>query len=267
MNLKFACYIFFIFLIVSFSTCVKNDESAHATDIAYGAGNSIDESSAGKNSGVNVFPKEMYVNASEGLRVRSSPNINGDRIGLLPHLAVITVVGEYAEDVVIDDISGKWVLMQFITRHKQANGLKPLEGWVFSGYLIDWSQDEYQIFLDSINFSQYYQADSARKIARNSSPNNQWSYWSPGNNWTVYGFGSDNKYYSGLIETSYRTSGTWQIKDNSLIFSQIEHGDSEPEINNPPLLISYKCVIIGNNTLLLRNENPENQITEIFFLE
>jgi hypothetical protein len=200
--------------------------------------------------------KVMYVNALEGLRFRSTPDINGERIGLLPHLAEITVISEGIDDITIDNIRGKWVLMQYRTRVDMAYGTSPLEGWVFNGYLMDWSEDEYQNQLKKIDFELHFKADNEQKII---------GRWTPGSDWYRYIFSSDGTYSCSLLETSYSKSGTWQVKDNSLFLSQIEQGDYEPEVNDPPLIYVYKFAVIGNDTLLVRNVNEEHELTEIFF--
>jgi hypothetical protein len=73
------------------------------------------------------FPKTMYVNATDGLRVRNSPDINGEKLGLLDYLAKINITREDNNTVNIGGIDGKWV---YIT--------EPIEGWVFDGFLVDY---------------------------------------------------------------------------------------------------------------------------------
>jgi hypothetical protein len=70
--------------------------------------------------------KIMYVNSPEGLRVRASPSINGDRIGLLDHLTEVRIIREDNDIVIIEGIEGKWVFI-----------ISPVGGWVFSGFLED----------------------------------------------------------------------------------------------------------------------------------
>jgi hypothetical protein len=67
----------------------------------------------------------MYVNAPEGLRVRNSPSIDGDRIALLDNLTEVLVIGEDENYVNIDGISGKWTFIE-------AGNIR---GYVFGGYL------------------------------------------------------------------------------------------------------------------------------------
>jgi hypothetical protein len=67
----------------------------------------------------------MYVNAPEGLRVRNSPGLDGDRIALLDNLTEVLVMEEDENNVNIDGISGKWTFIE-------AGNIR---GWVFGGYL------------------------------------------------------------------------------------------------------------------------------------
>ena len=66
-----------------------------------------------------------YVNASAGLRVRSSPDLNAQRIGVLDNLTEVRVMEEDGNSLNIDGIEGKWTLVE------SGNIL----GWVFGGYL------------------------------------------------------------------------------------------------------------------------------------
>jgi hypothetical protein len=82
-----------------------------------------------KNQPVNTqkdFPKTMYVNAADGLRVRNSPSSDGERIGLLNDLTEVTITKEDNNTVNIGGTDGKWV---YIT--------EPIEGWIFDGFLAD----------------------------------------------------------------------------------------------------------------------------------
>jgi len=68
----------------------------------------------------------MYVFAPNGLRVRNSPNINGEIIGRLQFGEMVEILRENSVTVTIDTLIGKWV---YITTNS-------VEGWVFNGYLI-----------------------------------------------------------------------------------------------------------------------------------
>jgi hypothetical protein len=87
--------------------------------------------------------KTMYINASGGLRVRSLPSIDGERIGLLNYSTEISITREVNKNLIINGIEGKWVYI------KADN----IEGWVFSGYLsdrIELDQKKYEVKLQGI---------------------------------------------------------------------------------------------------------------------
>ena len=75
------------------------------------------------------FPKTMYVNATEGLRVRNSPSSDGEKVGLLKHNTQVIITKEDINTVNIGGVEGKWV---YITT--------PVEGWVFDGFLVDFEK-------------------------------------------------------------------------------------------------------------------------------
>jgi len=69
--------------------------------------------------------RKMYVNALEGLRVRNSPGLDGDRIALLDFKTEVVAKIEDENSVIIDGIEGKWTFIEF----------NDIKGWVFGGYL------------------------------------------------------------------------------------------------------------------------------------
>jgi hypothetical protein len=73
------------------------------------------------------MPRLMYVNSPEGLRIRSNPNINSERIYLLPNKSPVEILERENEEINIDGIPGNWLLIKY----------NSIEGWVFSGYLIN----------------------------------------------------------------------------------------------------------------------------------
>jgi len=68
--------------------------------------------------------KKMYVNATSGLRVRSLPSTDSERLGLLDHLIEVDVIKEGNIEI-INGVRGKWVYIN-----------SPMEGWVYSGFLL-----------------------------------------------------------------------------------------------------------------------------------
>ena len=77
-----------------------------------------------KKSSYEKYQKKMYVNASSGLRVRSMPSTDSERVGLLENGTEVIVVKEELNTIVINDVQGKWALIN-----------SPIEGWVFTGFL------------------------------------------------------------------------------------------------------------------------------------
>jgi hypothetical protein len=68
----------------------------------------------------------IYVNSKEGLRVRSKPDINSEKIFLLNDKQAITVLNKDTKNVTIDGVDGSWYLIQ----------AEEAKGWVFSGYTV-----------------------------------------------------------------------------------------------------------------------------------
>ncbi|MCL2601488.1 MAG: SH3 domain-containing protein [Treponema sp.] len=66
-----------------------------------------------------------YVKAPAGLRVRNSPDINAERIGVLDDLTEVLVLKKDGNNLTIDGISGKWTLIETYD----------IQGWVFGGFL------------------------------------------------------------------------------------------------------------------------------------
>jgi hypothetical protein len=72
------------------------------------------------------FPKIMFVNAADGLRVRNSPSSDGEKIGLLSYLSWVRITKEDNNTVNIGGVDGKYVYITY-----------PKEGWIFNGFLED----------------------------------------------------------------------------------------------------------------------------------
>ncbi|GMO62457.1 MAG: hypothetical protein Ta2A_09080 [Treponemataceae bacterium] len=107
------------FLILLLISCKKTDNTKDSFD--------------NENSDDNEL---MYVNSSEGLRVRAEPNIDSEKIYLLNNNQGVTILKKDVNNVQIDGINGNWYLVQ----------ADEITGWVFSGYLSnDYNYDEVTI--------------------------------------------------------------------------------------------------------------------------
>ena len=68
-----------------------------------------------------------YVNATGGLRMRESPDLNSKRILTIPDSSPIEIIEAQSEAITIDGKEGRWTKVKF----------KTTEGWVFGAYLAD----------------------------------------------------------------------------------------------------------------------------------
>ncbi|TGL62033.1 SH3 domain-containing protein [Leptospira ognonensis] len=83
----------------------------------------------------------LCVAVKSGLRLRSLPNLNSEKLDLIPFKTSIQLF-EYGEKVTIDNISSKWAKVNYLDKF----------GWVFSGYL-NWNCQEYEE-KDALNINQ-----------------------------------------------------------------------------------------------------------------
>jgi hypothetical protein len=105
-------HLLYILIIVLLSGCLKQNN------------NEIKDGIQNEN-GIQLFNHTRYVIATEGLRVRNSPNLDGEIIYILDSLAEVFFIYEDNNIVNIDNINGKWTFIE--------SG--DIQGWVFGGYL------------------------------------------------------------------------------------------------------------------------------------
>ncbi|MCT8335869.1 SH3 domain-containing protein [Leptospira sp. 85282-16] len=73
-----------------------------------------------------IKPIKMIVNANGGLRIRKLPDINSEKIGLIPDGSVIESYGDVLQEMAIDGKNGKWMKIKHYD----------IVGYSFSGFLI-----------------------------------------------------------------------------------------------------------------------------------
>ena len=180
-------------------------------------------------SGLNLFsqttefPRVMYVNSKEGLRLRLEPSINSNRIGVVLHGERIRVYEKSNIPVTIDGITNYW----YKTDGKYYEGKWYSWAWVFGGYLVEKLLEDEPIIL---------------------------GYWDVvGKNRNYYYFRPDYTYTEGYKETDIGLYGTWSINGNILTiiktrpimdFDEIKEYKSETIIIN--LIINNRDDIILN---------------------
>lgn len=87
--------------------------------------NSCKESNSKKDA-VLIKPVKMVVNANGGLRIRKAPDVNSEKIGLIPDGSIIDSYGEILNEMTIDGKTGKWMKIKYLD----------IVGYSFSGFLI-----------------------------------------------------------------------------------------------------------------------------------
>jgi hypothetical protein len=133
----------------------------------------------------------MLVNATLGLRVRNSPSLNSDRIGLLNYLTEVRIIEEDSNIVNIDGIEGKWVLVH----------TNNIEGWIFDGYLIT-IDDRRRMFVGD------------------------WLH-----PYEISTFLEGGRFERSKLESDYSGYGRWAIIDNRLIITITNINGFEREAN------------------------------------
>jgi hypothetical protein len=91
---------------------------------------------------VNAQTSFMFVDSTEGLRVRNRPSLNSEIIYLLPNKSKVEVIQENNEKINLDGILGNWILVNHNT----------IRGWVFSGYLVPNIEDVATNWINCINY-------------------------------------------------------------------------------------------------------------------
>ena len=193
------------------------------------------------------FENVMYVNALEGLRMRSSPSINGERIRLLPHFAVVTLVEEANDFVTIDNIRGKWVRVK--TSLDILSGSEG--GWVFNGYLID--ETEFINYINNIPFEQIsYQANITQKFIGG---------WTINDFMEGYSLKSNGRYSWGREASGNSEEGTWHIEGSEIFFKGIMSDESESWERSTVFRFNF----IGDNILILTSSDQGKILRYIYF--
>jgi hypothetical protein len=194
--------IIIIFLIVILSNCTKKENAE-----------TIDANQQMDMSETQVTNKIMYVDSPEGLRVRNAPGTSGERIALLDDKMEVLLIQEDENEVNIDGIKGKWVLIKY----------NDIEGWVFSGFLsltepLRGILDNRQDIFNTINNTTWsvYNVNSEDIIKPHW--NRDDFYPGIGFYFQAFRFYSDNRciVYDPDIPLIEAASGTWRINGNKL---------------------------------------------------
>ena len=195
-----------------------------------------------------VENKYMYINALEGLRVRSFPDINSERINSLPHLSIVRLIKEDENYIVIDDIRGKWVYVKADFYRNE------VAGWVFDGYLMD--GDKYKEYLKNIDIIQKFQE-------RNDDQKSIIGFWIQNNKCDYFRF-YENRTFEWAIEAGdVGARGIWYLKDgNYYLEHKISEGNDGFAFIDKPVV--YQIIFFNNNVIMLKNKSQEDHELKVY---
>jgi len=191
-----------------------------------------------KNKNIDI----LYVNATEGLRVRDSASLYSKKIGTLFDRMVVKVVsiGNEAE---IDGIKSNWV--QILLPIETINTGSNVYGWVFGGYLTE------KLF--PFSTEKWSDADLQRYLSRFS--------WVSDNRYRE--FSPEGKYFFGLLESGMGGSGKYSVSiKNKTITLSVSYGDEE--YKGPVEKEIYKILDIKEDSLLLEIKGSEVTLLPAF---
>jgi len=191
-----------------------------------------------KNKNIDI----LYVNATEGLRVRDSASLYSKKIGTLFDRMVVKVVsiGNEAE---IDGIKSNWV--QILLPIETINTGSNVYGWVFGGYLTE------KLF--PFSTEKWSDADLQRYLSRFS--------WVSDNRYRK--FSPEGKYFFGLLESGMGGSGKYSVSiKNKTITLSVSYGDEE--YKGPVEKEIYKILDIKEDSLLLEIKGSEVTLLPAF---
>jgi hypothetical protein len=176
------------------------------------------------------FPKVMYVNSKEGLRLRLEPSLDSSRIGVVLHGERIRVYEKSSIPISIDGITGYW----FRTDGKYYEGKWYTWAWVFGGYLTEQLPEDVPAILgywDVVDKSRNY-----------------------------YSFRPDHTFSEGYKETDRGFRGTWSINNNLLtiiITGPIMDSYFDEIIEYKPETIIINLTIHNRDDIILNYPNGE----------
>jgi hypothetical protein len=177
----------------------------------------------------------LYVNASEGLRIRNKPSLSGNKIGVLYDRMKIKIISVGAETT-IDGIKSNWVqiLLPIETIKSKADAY----GWVFGGYLTD--------TLAPFSTKGWTDNDLQKYLSRFS--------WVTGPR-EYYEFAPDGSYLMGRLESGAGGNGEYTVsmKDKKITV-KASYGDEEYE--SEVITEIYKITKIEEDKITLKiNDN------------
>lgn len=181
--------------------------------------------------------KVMYANSSEGLRIRSNPGLENERIGLLQFTEKVTLLEESEGCENIDGIDGQWFLI--------SNG--NIQGWVFGGYLSEH-------FPDSFFSGSWFHDKVVPAGDRESGTLSIWNFMYG----LFYSFNKNGNVTYGLESTSFGGKGVWSI-ENDIISIDITLSDDSEEWEDY-MSNNYQIKVVNRNDVILKEISGYSEI-------
>jgi cell division protein YceG involved in septum cleavage len=72
-----------------------------------------------------LYSNSFYIAAKSGLLLRKSPNLNSEKVTIIPFMEEVKVLEKKENVEIIDDVKAKWFKVKY----------RKSEAWLFSGYL------------------------------------------------------------------------------------------------------------------------------------
>lgn len=171
----------------------------------------------------------MFVNAGDGLRIRKSPYLNGEKLGTIPFMQAVKIIS-IGRKITIDEIDDNWI--EILLPRYLWKGQEPEYGWVFGGYL---SFEKPDFFLETESVSEI-EAFLRAKIWKSEEEQNRW----------VVCFEKDGRYKSGLLYSGTGELGRYKIIDKNVIDIETEILD---EFNPKKFSEKRQFKIISDNEI------------------
>jgi len=170
-----------------------------------------------------IFPEVRYVNSRDGLRVRSNPSINSDRIGVFLHGERIIVYAKTENAETIDGITDYW----YSTRPVNIKD-RIYTSWVFGGYL-----------------SEYLPSDAPTLLGlwKNIALEREF-----------FSFQPNLEFMTGYFFSSNAVGGTWYLEEDIITINLTKAGADadDGEMNST---FRYQLIINDLNNITLLQSN------------
>ena len=155
-----------------------------------------------------AIPDTAYVNAKSGLRVRSQPSLEGERIGVRPYGKKVLITERTGKTMTIQDegkeINGEWVGIE--SRLVSKGKVEKVTGYIFSGFLVKKQPTNHGVILANLNSNYSQQGIGGILMDLENLPIEKQKYFIRGKD-TLQLYGDDLKTVHTIAAHQFLTSG------------------------------------------------------------